>query len=300
MKELKPMLAVIAAGVLWGIISFFVRSLASAGLEPLQISLIRMVMATLIVFPVLGIRNPALLRIRIKDVWVFIGTGIVSIVFFNTLYFYATIYSQASVAVVLLYTSPVFVLLFSAVLFRERITRRRVFCLGMTILGCVLVGGLLGGDYRLSGRVLAAGLGSGFFYALYTIFARYALRRYDSMTVTAYSFLFGMLGSLPLGDPAGTMRILTAEPILILSCIGIGLISTAFPYILYTWGLQRMDSGRAAILVAVEPLVGAVVGMVFCRESHSLTKLTGILLILCAVLLLNLPERPKGRQRTDE
>jgi len=300
MKKFKPMLAVISAGVLWGIISFFVRSLAHAGLEPLQISLIRMVTATLIVFPTLGIRDPARLRIRIKDIWMFVGTGIVSIVFFNTLYFYATIYSQASVAVVLLYTSPVFVLLFSAILFRERITARRILCLGMTVLGCVLVGGIFGGDYRLSGRVLLAGLGSGFFYALYTIFARYALRRYDSMTVTAYSFLLGTLGSLPLGDPAGTVRVLAAEPVLILSCVGIGLISTALPYILYTWGLQRMDSGRAAILVAVEPLVGAVVGMTFYHESHSLTKVAGILLILCAVFLLNLPERQIVGRRKNE
>lgn len=291
MNRSKPALAVVAAGVAWGVISLFVRSLSAAGLSPLQISLIRMVMAAVCFFPLLALRNPARLRIRLRDLWMFIGTGIVSVVLFNSLYFYTTVQSQASVAVVLLYTSPAFVLLLSALLFREKITPVKLLCLGMTVLGCALVGGLFGGSERLTPVILLTGLGSGFFYALYTIFARVALRRYDSMTVTAYTFLLGALGSLPLGRAADTASLLVRRPLLLLSCLGIGLVSTVLPYALYTWGLQRMDSGRAAILVAVEPLVGAVLGMAFYGEPHGLPKLAGILLILGAVLLLNLPEK---------
>ena len=293
MERSKPALAVIAAGVTWGVISLFVRRLSAAGLSPLQISLIRMVTSAVCFFPLMALRDPARLRIRLRDLWMFVGTGIVSVVLFNSLYFYTTVQSQASVAVVLLYTSPAFVLLLSALLFRERITRRKLLCLGMTVLGCALVGGVLGGSCRLTGRVLLAGLGSGFFYALYTIFARLALKRYDSMTVTAYTFLLGALGSLPLGKAADTASILAASPVLLLSCLGIGLVSTVLPYVLYTWGLQRMDSGRAAILVAVEPLVGAVLGMACYGEPHDLPKLAGILLILGAILLLNRPEKEK-------
>ena len=185
MNRSKPAAAVLAAGVAWGVISLFVRRLSAAGLSPMQISLIRMVTSAVCFFPLMALRDPAKLRIRLRDLWMFVGTGIVSVVLFNSLYFYTTVQSQASVAVVLLYTSPAFVLLLSALLFKERITRKKLICLGMTVLGCALVGGVLGGSYRLTGRVLLAGLGSGFFYALYTIFARLALRRYDSMTVTA-------------------------------------------------------------------------------------------------------------------
>ena len=293
MNRSKPALAVIPAGVAWGVISLFVRALSAAGLAPLQISLIRMVTAVLCLIPFLALRDPGKLRIRLRDIWMFVGTGIVSVVLFNSLYFYTTVESQASVAVVLLYTSPAFVLLLSALLFKEKITRRKLLCLGMTVLGCALVGGVFGASYRLTLRVLLAGLGSGFFYALYTIFARVALRRYDSMTVTAYTFLLGALGSLPLGKAAATASLLAARPILLLFCLGIGLVSTVLPYVLYTWGLQRMDSGRAAILVAVEPLVGAVLGMAAYGEPHDPLKLMGILLILGAVLLLNRPEKGK-------
>ena len=295
MKQRKPALAVLAAGVAWGIISIFVRRLSAAGLAPMQIALLRLLISALVFFPWLALRDPARLRIRLRDLWMFAGTGIVSLVCFYTLYFWTTVHSQASVAVVLLYTGPAFVLLLSALLFRERITGRKLLCLGMTVLGCALVSGLAGG-VSLGPLVLLAGLGSGFFYALYTIFARFALRRYDSMTVTAYTFLLGTLGALPLGDPAGTAGILAARPILLLSVLGIALVSTALPYLLYTWGLQRMDAGRAAILASAEPLVGAVLGMTVYGEPHGLPKLLGIALILAGILVLNGKEKktPEG------
>ncbi len=283
MKKHLPALAVLAAGASWGIISLFVRRLYAAGLQPLQISCIRLVTAAVCFFPFLALRDRGKLRIRLRDLWIFAGTGIVSVVFFNVLYFYATVHSQASVAVVLLYSSPAFVLLLSALFYQEKITRSRLLSLGLTVLGCVLVSGALGGGYRLSGRVLLAGLGSGFFYALYTIFARLGLRRYDSMTVTAYTFLLGALASLPMGSPGGVVSALAGDPALWWSCLAIGVVSTALPYVLYTWGLQRMDSSRAAILAASELLVGAMLGMLAYAEPHGLLKLLGIAFILAAI-----------------
>ena len=293
MSRSKPAAAVLAAGVCWGVISLFVRALSAADLAPLQIAFLRLALSALVFFPFLALRDRSKLRIRLRDVWMFAGTGILSLVCFYALYFYATIHSQASVAVVLLYTSPAFVLVLSALLFREKITRLKLLCLGMTVLGCAMVSGVFGASYRLTGRVLLAGLGSGFFYALYTIFARVALRRYDSMTVTAYTCLLGALGSLPLGQPGSAAGILAAKPALLLPLLGIAVISTVLPYILYTWGLQRMGSGLAALLAAVEPLVGAVRGMAAYGEPHDPAKLAGILLILAAILLLNRPEKPK-------
>ena len=293
MNRSKPALAVLCAGVAWGVISLFVRALSAAGLRPLQIAFLRLALSALIFIPFLALRDRGKLRIRLRDIWMFIGTGIISLVCFYALYFYATIHSQASVAVVLLYTSPAFVLLLSALIFKEKITRLKLLCLGMTVLGCAMVSGVFGASYRLTGRVLLAGLGSGFFYALYTIFARFALGRYDSMTVTAYTFLLGALGSLPLGRPGDAVGILAAKPILLLPLLGIAVVSTVLPYFLYTWGLQRMDSGRAAILAAVEPLVGAVLGMAAYGEPRDILKLAGIALILAAILLLNRREKEK-------
>ncbi len=287
----KAALSVVLAGVLWGIISLFVRRLNAAGLGAMPIALVRMAVSAAAFTGFLAVTDREKLRIRPRDWWMFAGTGIVSVTLFNGFYFTTIQRSEASVAVVLLYTSPVFVMLLSALLFHERITARKLAALGMTFAGCVLVAGLTGGAAAIGPDVLLFGLASGLFYALYTIFGRVALGRYDTMTVTAYTFLFGLAGSLPLGEAGRVAAAVAAEPGLIWYCLGIGVVCTVLPYLFYTWGLERMESGLAAILVAVEPLVGALIGMTLYQEDCSPSKLAGIALILGSILVLSWPER---------
>ena len=287
MKKYGPATAVILAGCLWGVINLFVKTLSAAGLGSLQIALGRLTAAALIFSVFLLIRDPSSFRIRLKDIWMFIGTGVVSVVFFNLCYFYTMIRGQASIAVVLLYTSPVFVMLFSALLFGERITPRKTAALLLTVTGCVFVSGLIAGELSVTPLVLLSGIASGMLYALYTIFGRYALARYSTYTVTVYTFILAFIASIFFGDAPGLIRALHAEPTLILWILGLAVVSTVFPYFLYTWGLQHMESGKAAILVAVEPVVGAIIGMTVFREPHDLYKLIGIALIIAAIFVLN-------------
>ena len=181
----KATAAVLGAGSLWGIISIFVRQLNAMGLTALQLGGGRVLIGAVILFLWLGLAHRELLKIRLRDLWYFIGTGIISLALFNWCYFTTIELSQASIAVVLLYTSPIFIMVLSAIFFRERINRRKVMALVMTFLGCVLVAGLLGGTYTLTPKVLLLGLGSGLFYGMYSIFGSVALRRYDTLTVTA-------------------------------------------------------------------------------------------------------------------
>lgn len=286
----KAALSVILAGVLWGVINIFVRRLAAGGLEPLQISAVRMIVSAVSFTSVLALTDRKKLKVKPKDLWMFAGTGIVSVVMFNVCYFYTMIHSQASVAVVLLYTSPVFIMIMSAVIYREKITLRKIIALILTVGGCVLTAGLIGGEYKVTPFILLTGLGAGLFYALYTIFGRAALAKYDSMTVTCYTFIFGMAGAIPFGNIPQIASHIAAKPSLILWGIGIGIICTVLPYYFYTSGLQNMESGKAAILVAVEPLVGAVIGMTVFHESSDLPKLIGIACILAAIIILGREE----------
>ena len=113
---------VIAAGILWGTMSIFVRSLSELGFSSKQIMLMRSLLASGILAAVIALKNSALFKIHLCDIWIFIGSGILSMAFFSVCYFSTIIECGASVAVVLLYTSPVFVLILSAIFFKEKIT----------------------------------------------------------------------------------------------------------------------------------------------------------------------------------
>lgn len=284
--------AVVLAGVLWGVIGVFVRQMSAAGMTLLQIVMARALVSLVVFLPVLACVDRTKLRIRPRDAWMFAGTGIVSLVLFNFCYFYTIAHRQAAVGAVLLYTSPIFILLLSAILFRERITRWKLFCLVLTALGCALVTGVCGGVQGVTWDVVLLGLASGLLYGLYTIFGRFALKRYDAQTVTLWTFAFCVLGSAPFADLPALGRVLAQTPSVLLWTAGIGIVSTLLPYLLYTWGLQRMENGKAAIIVAVEPLVAAVLGICCWEEKSEPAKLAGIACILLAIVLLNVRREP--------
>jgi len=286
-----PILSILLSGVLWGVISLFIRPLSAAGLSAMQICFVRLLFAA----PIFAISALAFtkerMRVRLRDLWIFIGTGVVSVVLFNYFYFYTIIHSEASVAVVLLYTSPIFVMILSVLLFKERISPEKIIALAMTFIGCLLVSGVTSGGGSLTPLVALVGVMSGLFYALYTIFGVFGLRRYEPLTVTAYTFLFAFLASLPVSDLTGTFSILSATPTLWLWCAGIALISTVLPYFFYTWGLKKVEPSRAAILVAVEPLVACLLGIFAYGEGRDFPKILGIVFVLGAILLLNAPKK---------
>ena len=284
----KANAAVLLTGVLWGIISIFVKALSEAGLTLMQTVFVRSFFSALVLGVVLLIRNRSAFRVRLRDLWMFVGTGIISLVIFNRCYMYTMTHGNAAVGAVLLHTSPVFILLFSAALFHEKITVRKVTAIVLTFGGCVLVSGILSGGAAVPLPVLLYGIGAGFFYSLYTVFSKLALRRYDSAAVTFYTFLFAAFGSLCFAQPASLLRSIRTAPTVLLWAIAIAVVCTVIPYYLYTWGLPHMESGKAAVLVAVEPIVGTLLGILLYREGCSVPKLIGVFCVLAAILLLNI------------
>jgi len=202
MKSLLSSIYVILGGILWGSMGIFVRGLSKCGLTSLEICAVRVSTSCLALAIILGIFNRRALCIKIRDIWCFVGTGVFSLTFFGYCYFTAIQMTSMAVAAVLLYTSPVFVLLMSAVIFREHITVRKIICIILAIAGCALVTGIAGSGLNLPILGILVGLGSGFGYALYSIFGRFALNRgYGSLTVSFYSFVFSTLALLFLVNP---------------------------------------------------------------------------------------------------
>lgn len=214
------------------------------------------------------------------------GTGIVSVLLFTLLYFSCQQQCSLAVAAVLLYTAPTFVVLISAVLWKEPVTRRKLAALAAAFLGCSFVSGIWSGDVTVTVQGLLLGLGSGFFYAMYSIFGRYALAHYQPMTVTFYTFVFAGLGSLLVSDPRRPAAALTADSRLIWPALGLVVVSTVLPYILYTRGLARVESGKAAILASVEPVVAALAGVLAFGEPMNVWVVLGLGCIVVSVYIL--------------
>ena len=287
----KASAEVIGAAALWGCIGVFFKALTAAGFSQMQAVAMRVTIAAVLFTGYMLVRDREALRIRFRDIPYFMGTGILSLAFFNICYFYTIRQSGLSVAAVLLYTSPIFVALFSAALFGEKLTGRKCLALAMTFLGCVFVTGVLhGGNFNMI--ALLSGLGSGIGYALYSIFGKLALKKYAPMTVTAYTFIFAAVSVLPF---AGVWEIpgLIADWQTALAALCIGVLCCVLPYVLYTSGLNRLEPGRAAILATVEPVVAAILDVTVYHAAITLDKTAGVLLVVAAVVVLNTGAKTK-------
>ncbi|MBP3867333.1 MAG: EamA family transporter, partial [Eggerthellaceae bacterium] len=251
MTRARAITYVLAAGALWGCISLFVRHLSAAGLSSMDIAGVRMLVGAVGMLAIVLVVDRSLLRIRLRDVWMFVGTGVIAVMLFNVCYFTCMTISEASIAVVLLYTSPIFVMLMSALFFKEKVTKRKVAAIAMTFIGCVLVSGLLGGAVRLTPFALAAGIASGFFYATYSIFGRVALNRYKPLTITFYTFVAGAVASIFLSDYGNIAAVVSADSPIVLWIIGLGVVCSIAPYLLYTAGLEHLDPSLAAVFATV-------------------------------------------------
>lgn len=275
---------VILAGLCWGVIGLFSNGLKEAGFSPLQITAIRCIITGTGMFFYLFLTNRKLLKINCKDMWMFLGTGLVSIVFFNICYFAAIPMIGLSVSAILLYTAPCIVMVLSALLFKEKITSRKIVALVLSFAGCVLTTGVFGSSVKLPFLGVLAGLGSGFGYALYSIFGRVALRKYNTLTVTAYTFIVAGIFLLPLCDLPEIAGKMTDSPKILFYGIAIALLATLTPFLLYTKGLAKMEAGKASILAFVEPMVACLIGIFVFGDPVSFQSILGILLIFVGTL----------------
>ena len=278
---------ILAAGVGWGVIGVFSRPLSAAGLNAVQITFVRSVITALGMALFLLVTDRSGFRICPRDIWMFLGTGLLSIVFFNICYFLTIERATLAAASILLYTAPCFVLLLSALLFHEKITVQKLSALILAFAGCVLVSGFTGG--QMSGFAVLTGIGSGIGYALYSIFGSVALKKYQPFTVIFYTFLIASVGLIPFSAVPETVSVLAADVSVSASGLALGLLSTLLPFILYTGGLKDIEAGKASVLAFAEPLVATAAGIVIFKEQMTLQNGLGIALIFAAILLLNLP-----------
>ena len=286
-RNIGPAL-ILLAGCFWGSMGIFVRRLTDYGFSSIQIVAIRVTLAALIFCMLLLIKDPSGFRISVKDIPLFLGLGFGSILFFTVCYFTAITMMPLSTAAILLYTSPIWIMLMSVLFFREKLTGRKLLALVLAFAGCVLVSGISGEGMTLTG--LLVGLGSGIGYGLYSILGTVALRRYSPYTVTTYTFAFAALGAWLICRPAEMLAKFAAAPNLpglVFFCFLTALVTAVIPFLAYTLGLQTVEASRAGILATVEPLVATLIGVAVFSEPLTLLSGLGILLILAAVVLLN-------------
>ncbi len=255
-----------------------------AGVVPLEAAFYRAAISFVTLLLIVGAGNRRALKVRPADLALFAGFGLVSIALFFVLYLTAISKTSVATAAILLYTAPAFVIALSALVFREPLTRAKALALALAFAGCVLV--VRGYDVaglRVNLPGVLTGLGSGLTYAMYSIFGKTALRRYNPLTILTYALGFG---TAFLGIAALSTGVLTAAHPASgwAAVVYLALVTTLLAQWFYLAGLHQVEAGRASLVATLEPVVAAGLGYIVLSERLEILQIAGGALVLSAVM----------------
>ncbi len=265
---------------MWGTLGIFAKFLYGFNLSSFTIVFYRVFFAFLLLLPynlLKGGLTVSWSRLRFYAVY-----GFSSIFLFYTLYFYTVKISSISLAVLLLYTAPLYSTLMGYYFFREPITQKKAVALGMVIIGVLLVVDLKGSNVTPLAVVL--GLLTGVTYALYGILAKFAVRRERPEEALFYTLTFGMIFLIPFTDfkvPSATLPYLFA----------LAFFPTFLGYIFYNNALKEIEVSKASIIATIEPVVALILAFLIFHEALTPRQLIGAALIIGGSLIIHATEK---------
>ncbi|SDL69377.1 DMT family transporter [Sediminibacillus halophilus] len=298
--SMKPSIAygfIIIGAAFWGSTGLFVTYLYRFGFTPWEVVAIRLAMSSIVLFGLMITMAKKYLRIKWRHIPYFFVLGIISIALFNWCYFEVIDRASLSIAVIFVYTSPVFAAIIAFIFFKEEMSWKKGIAILFTIFGCALVIGYFpGGNTGLDFLTIVLGLAAGLFCSLFSVIGKLVSRYYHPLTVTFYAMLCGSLFMVPTSSIWKKGQ-LFAIPDVWGIIAGITLISTIAAYLLYTMGLTYVESSKAAILSSVELVVSVLIGVTIFKDAVDYWQWIGFLFVFCSLFLTVFPARKSNHAK---
>lgn len=292
-SSLKGFILVLLAATCWATLPIFSTIAYQAGSDPLTAAAWRSYIAAAI-FLIWFLCDGTIRKFRRKHLLYFLGMGIVSIGGTFILYMKAVEMLGTSMAAILNYTMPAFVILLNRLLFREKVTRIKRLSLLATFVGAALVvraydAGSLDGKWL----GILVGLASGLTYSLTTVFGS-RLPEVDGRSRAGFLIMFSPAAFLAvrppwtLAAPSGSM---------LFAYLGLAVVGSVLAYILYMKGLDTgLDSGIASITATVEPAIATVLSILVFGDPLEWPQAVGILIVLAGISLPQIAAMRTRRQ----
>lgn len=279
-------LFIVMAGLFWSTIGLFTTNLANAGLSTEEISFLRLTGGCLILVIYALIKNPSLFKISKRGLFYSIIIGILCQGMLNYCYVNSIKSAGSAVAAVLLYTSPIFITIFSAIIYKENINKMKLLSLVICIVAAFLA--VTGGSLDLQNISVTGiifGIMSAIFYSLMPIISKNILDEVNNLTMMIYSFLTGALILITRVNFERVAVNITNVNVLI-NIVGFGLFTGALAYICYTTGVKRgVELSIAGVIASIELVFAQIIGWTVMNEEYNYIKIIGIILMIISSII---------------
>ncbi len=269
---------ILLAVLCWGLLGVMARVAMADGTPPLTVAFWRASLAAMLFTAHATVTSAKPLRHGDRGSAVFLGVAGVAV--FYLAYLNSVDQGGAALASILLYSAPIWVAIGGRMLFAERLTRRAVVALALTVIGVVVVALASGAsDVRVSAGAVSWGLLSGATYALYYLVGRRLFSHNASARVMSWALGIGSLAMLPFVQ----FQQMSAAGWASIAFLAV--VCTYAAYLAYAEGVRRLPAARAATIATLEPVIAVIAAYVVWNERLSPLGVVGAVTVIGGVLL---------------
>jgi drug/metabolite transporter (DMT)-like permease len=282
------------AAILFGASVVAVR-VAVQDIPPLTLAILRFGQGGFLLLLLLLIWARGLLRIGGSDVPYLLLLGVIFFTIFPVTFNTSLRLTEASRGALMLATMPLWSVLLARAAKKERLSTRQICGVLLTFAGVGIVlaeRGLTFGSTSSSLAGDALMLVTALCGAVYGVLAKRMLTRYNAITVTAYTMIFGTLLLVPAAffeDPSSAMARMHTDTVMLVLFLGI--FGGAMGYFLWTFALTRLSPTQVAVYANLNPMIAILLGATLLAERLTGIFIAGFVAVLGGVLLVNLPGR---------
>jgi DME family drug/metabolite transporter len=286
MKHLKGYIAISLAAVLWGVAASVAKSFFNNSYEPLILVQMRVTLSFAVLFLYFLSTNRSLLKFSVKDIPHFLVVGILGVAGSNYFYYSAIKETNVSTSILVQYTAPIMVMIYSVLFQKEKLTIAKLSALVLSLSGIFLAIGAYNPEIIQGNAIgIIYALIAAISFSIFNISGKSLTEKYSIWTGLIY-----LLGAATLfwGFINTPMEILKAnysfEDWKVFGIIAV--ISILIPYSLYYYGLHHIQSSKAIIISTLEPIVAIITEWLFLDGRMGIVQVIGALFVITAIVML--------------
>lgn len=257
-------------------------------IPPLTLVWLRFIIAFVVLYAILKIaekKQKKKVTIRKKDWLLFAWIGFIGYFISITCQFIGTKLSDAHTGSLVTSATPAFMVIFAAIILKEKLTARRLLSTIIATIGVIIVIGwdIEIGSYFIGTIIL---VGAAITWALLSIYVKIASAQFSSLVITTYAIFFSLFFITPfmIWELQSTF-IGTVNTYVILGVLYLGIVSTAGAFFLWNKGLELMDASIGSLFFFFQPIVGSLLGWLLLNETLNSNFFIGGILIVCSVFI---------------
>ncbi|HFJ9439697.1 MULTISPECIES: DMT family transporter [Bacillus] len=275
------------AASIWGGM-YVVSKYALDFIPPLTLVWLRFIIAFVVLYAILKIaekKQKKKVTIRKKDWLLFAWIGFIGYFISITCQFIGTKLSDAHTGSLVTSATPAFMVIFAAIILKEKLTARRLLSTIIATIGVIIVIGwdIEIGSYFIGTIIL---VGAAITWALLSIYVKIASVRFSSLVITTYAIFFSLFFITPFMIwELQSASFETVNTYVILGVVYLGVVSTAGAFFLWNKGLELMDASIGSLFFFFQPIVGSLLGWLLLNETLNSNFFIGGILIVCSVFI---------------